>query len=199
MAVDYVESNWTPEVAYAEVAITQILQDARKAHTKRKKDSGDWGTAVHHAVEQFVRGEKIDDLTPDQMKAYEDIKNWIEKEKVKILGSEKNVYSRTHWYGGIFDLLVEWNGKKYIADIKTGGKAGRPYPEAWAQMAAYHIALEEMGEGDGVQGYLIIQATKDGGFDLALSENIKFNKDFFLAALQLFKLKKLSDESLKEV
>jgi hypothetical protein len=76
------------------------------------------------------------------------------------------------------------DGKKYVADIKTGSGI---YNEAFFQMGAYHLMLEEMGYND-IQGYLVINLKKDGKMDLKMAIDLETNQQAFLAALKLYKI-----------
>ena len=45
--------------------------------------------------------------------------NWVRENKITFVESEKRLYSRKNWYAGTCDLLLEKDGRKFIADIKT--------------------------------------------------------------------------------
>ena len=80
-------------------------------------------------------------------------------------------------------MIFDMDGKKYIGDVKT---ASGIYNEAFFQMGAYDLCLEEQGyETD---GYLVINIKKTGGFDLKVAENREINKRAFLSALELYKI-----------
>ena len=118
-------------------------------------------------------------------KAFNNFVNWAEENSVKFLESEKHLWSEKMWTGGIVDLVIEMNGKKYIADIKTSSGI---YNEAFFQMAAYDLMLKEMGEGKDIEGYIVINLKKDGTMDLKMATDMDLNQQAFLSALSLYQI-----------
>ena len=47
--------------------------------------------------------------------------------------------------------------------------------------------LEEMGVDD-IEGYIVINLTKDGTMDMKRADNMAINKQAFLSALELYKI-----------
>jgi hypothetical protein len=189
MATEYIRDNLK-----SMDDLEMVLEEAKNAHRKKKERAGDWGTALHKIIEDFIKdGKEPLNLDDNQGKCFSLFKSWATENNVEFLESEKHVYSKTDWVGGIADIIAVVNGKKMICDIKTGSGI---YPEMWAQMGAYHLCLEDMGEHKDIQGYMIINLKKDAKIDFGVSENMQFNKDFFRAALQLYKLKQIADESI---
>lgn len=128
-----------------------LLEEAKKAHTRKKDDAANKGTDVHGILEEIIKGaiEYTDGYIlaenlgghpeNDQVRHFVE---WAMNNKVKFTASEKRVFSRTHFYAGTLDFLCEIDGKTYVGDIKTSnGVYGRSY---FAQCAAYRLALEEM-------------------------------------------------------
>lgn len=189
MTADYIRNNPLPlEQDGLDGVIgtsNKLIEEARFAHRKKKEKGGDWGTAVHEAIEEWIKTGKEPELEGTQKQAFDNFKNWSEENKVKFIESEKNLYSKEHWIGGIVDLVFEMDGRKYIGDIKTSSAI---YNEAFFQMAAYHLMLEEMGEHQDVEGYIVINLKKDGKIDLKRADNMEVNRQAFLAALQLHKI-----------
>ena len=187
--------------------IRKKIKEAKTAHRIKKEKAGDWGTVVHKKVELWITEDKeykVDEvidlcsnelksyirLTEDEKKyvdiAFNNFKKWSVENKVKFIESEKNLYSKEMWVGGIVDLVFEMDGKKYIGDIKTSSGI---YDEAFFQMGAYHLMLEEMGEGEGIEGYIVINLKKDGKIDMKMADNLKINQEAFKHALGLYKIK----------
>ena len=75
-----------------------LLEKARKAYARKKDKSADIGTAVHKAVEEWIKIEKDPELDEAGMKMFENFKQWALENKVKFLESEKRVYSKKYWY-----------------------------------------------------------------------------------------------------
>ncbi len=168
----------------------KMLCEARVQHVKRKTAAADIGTDVHAEIEKYVKlmiqdqdgqAMAMNSYDNDQVKKFVE---WAVENKLKFLESEKHVYSRENWYGGITDLVFLKDGKKFVADIKTSsGIYGR---EFFFQMAGYQIALEEMGEKD-FFGSTIIRCGKDGSFEVKDSFDLESDKAGFMAALALYR------------
>src|SRR3990167_3670807 len=196
MAVEYVRGNTELKLAPTgdyRLVSEKILEDAKTAHRKKKEKAGDWGTLLHKAIEEYIKNKTMTSLDEKGITAFNHFRAWALENKVEFLESEKHVWSKAEWVGGILDMIAIVNGKKMICDIKTSSGI---YPEMWAQMGAYHLCLEDMGEHEDIQGYMIINLKKTGEIDLGLSENTTFNKDYFRAILQVYKLKQIADESI---
>lgn len=192
---DCLNNNYTKE------QIKEILETKSYAHTKKSDSAKDVGTEAHHWVEMYAKA-KIDgtelpnipeeikpivqpaidwfegraEVTPEPKRTKYN-KNVIEivPQSIKFLKSEQSVFSPSYFYAGTFDLLLEINGKKYIADFKTSsGVYGREY---YYQMAAYHNALRELGWGQDIVGSVIIRSGK-GGNDLEVRVSESYEADF---------------------
>ncbi len=181
MACDYVKTN-LKSIGDLE----GVLKEARTAHRKKKETAGEWGEVVHNVIEQWIKeGTEPQDLDEKQQEVFDKFKKWSTDNNVKFIESEKNVWSEKMLTGGILDLVFEMDGKRYIGDIKTSSGI---YDEAFFQMAAYHLMLLDMGEGDDIHGYIVINLKKDGTMDMKRADNLKINQEAFLHALGLHKI-----------
>ena len=163
-----------------------VVEEAKTAHRKKKEKAGDWGTEVHKAIEQSIKKEKITaELDEKGKEVFDKFLNWAVENKVEFLESEKHVYSKKLWIGGILDLVIKIDGKKYIGDIKTSSGI---YNEAFFQMGAYNLCLEEMKEHKDVEGYIVINLKKDGTIDFKVATDMSLNKKAFKSALELYKI-----------
>lgn len=163
-----------------------IIKEAKVAHRKKKETAGDWGTEVHQAIENWIKKEPEIALHQEhQQEVFDKFKKWAEDNKVEFLESEKHVWNRELWIGGICDLVIKMDGKKYVADIKTSSGI---YNEAFFQMGAYNLCLEEMGEHKDVEGYIVINLKKDGTMDFKIANDMEVNKQAFKSALSLHKI-----------
>lgn len=165
------------------------LQECYGAHNRIKEEAGSAGTDVHTEIEKLVKyaiqfGEGRLIGTNSDNPQVQKFVAWAIENKVRFLESEKMVYSRESWYAGTLDIILEVDGKKYIADIKTSSAI---YPEAYLQMAAYQSALEEMGEHTDIAGSVVINLPKKGGFAVGYNYDYEGNRMAFLAALVLYK------------
>lgn len=185
MACDYIKDKWGTNGLTKE-QLLEVIEEARLAHRKKKEKAGDWGTAVHLAIEEWIKFKKEEpELDEMGLKVFNQFRAWAEENSVKFLESEKHVWSKALWIGGICDLVIEMNGKKYLADIKTSSGI---YQEAFYQMGAYALCLEDMGQGENIEGYLVINLKKDGKMDTKLDDDTVINKDAFRFALGLYKI-----------
>ena len=208
MAVDYISNNFPSfqEMVKNPLALTDLLKSAKVAHRLKKEKAGDWGSVVHKKIEAWIKTGKVYSIAPilkvlekkegkvivlndDEKKVvslvFTKFMNWVKENKVVFLESEKHVWSEKLWIGGILDLVFTMDGKKYIGDIKT---ANAIYNEAFFQMGAYNLCLEEMGEHKEVEGYVVINLKKDGNIDFKKADNMQINREAFLSALSLYKI-----------
>ena len=185
MATDYVRDNLSLNIFSDPVRFEALLKEAKSAHRKKKEKAGDWGTILHKAIEDWVKSGTEPDLKDEQKVVFEKFKDWCKENKVEFIESEKHVWSKDMWVGGICDLVFTMDGKKYIGDIKTSSGI---YNEHFFQMAAYALCLREMGEHEDVEGFVVINLKKNGDIDLKRADNMKLNEEAFLSALKLHKI-----------
>lgn len=197
-AVDYIEKNFpTAEQLFkGEVKMSDVLTKARTAWRLTRDAAGDVGTQVHNAIEEYAKSkinsqpEPILSLTGHSLKMFQRFKQWAEDNKVTFLLSEQKLYSEKHWFAGTMDLLIEIDGRKYIADIKT---AKDIYTSNYIQMAGYHIMLEEHGKCQDLAGYIVINLPKDpkrngnAKFKEKRIRNTAQFKQMFMHCLALYK------------
>lgn len=170
---------------FAYLVTESLLEEARTAHRKKKESAGDWGTNVHKAIEEWIKEGKEPELDIMGITVFQKFIDWVKENKVEFLESEKHVWSKDLWIGGIVDLVIKIDGKKYIGDIKTSSGI---YDEAFFQMGAYNLCLEEMGEHKDVEGYIVINLRKDGKMELKQAVDMETNKQAFKYALGLHKI-----------
>lgn len=189
MACDYIRENANSHFIDGEFnhyeSTEEILDKAKVAHRVKRDKAGNWGTEVHEAIENWIKQGIEPKFEGTQKQVFDNFKNWATENKVEFLESEKHIWSKELWIGGIVDLVFTMDGKKYIGDIKTGSGI---YNEAFFQMGAYHLCLEEMGEAKDVEGYLVINLKKDGKMDMKMAVDIELNQTAFKHALGLYKI-----------
>lgn len=198
MAVDYIKEHRAvlnvkiDGVEYPILTTETLLEEARKAHCKRKKEAGDYGTRTHEEVELIVnRAIKeseglITGHTVGESKPISNFVEWAIQNKVKFLESEKNIYSEQLWIGGIVDLVVEIDGQVWIGDVKTSGSG--IYPENFWQCAGYQLMLNNMNLYPNIAGYLILNLKESGEFIEKRSISNEENKEAFLACLKIYRI-----------
>lgn len=186
MAVDYIEQNFptVEQIMKGEIKLSDIFKEARVAHRKKKESAGDIGTSIHEAVEKYIKEglkESSDELV---QKCLNNFIQFSEENNVKFLESEKNLYSREYWLGGIVDFVCEIEGEVWIGDIKTSSGI---YPENFLQMAGYQIMLEEMGLYKNIKGHIVVNLRKDGNMEVKKNCEVGSHKKAFLSALELYR------------
>ena len=162
-----------------------IHADARVAHAKKRDASGESGSNVHGYAECFFKGLPLPELLTDEAKrGVEAFHKWLDEHHVKVLASERILFSQKYYYAGTCDFVAEVDGKQVIGDFKTGK---RIYDEARLQTAAYQQALEEETTTK-FSARLIVRFDKATG-NFETREYTDFDLDFtaFNAALALHK------------
>lgn len=197
MAADYASANINADTPYTEQELALIFEEAKNAHTKKKEEGATAGTDTHTLVEEYVKlmiadqGGKPLEMNDDETHYWLPIKpfiDWAIKEKITFLSSEEKFYSEKYFVAGTADLLIEKDGKRFVADIKTFKKIWDRVP--MFQCAGYALMAEEMGQPK-FDGYCIINLPKEREFNE--EEDIKWTFDTendtkaFLAALTIYR------------
>lgn len=197
--------------------IEEVLANKDWASKRKSGSAMDIGTQAHAWVEEYakahIRGTAIPPLPEDKelhqilqpfvdwcngRKPVAAKKNSYDKnsvsiapmDHVKFIESEMTTVHKDFHYAGTFDMLIEIDGKKYMADFKTSsGIYGRSY---FAQCAAYAKAWQRMGYDMDIAGSVIIRSGKAGN-DLEVVSSYTFDKDFmyFLSCLGIYKMGEL--------
>ena len=194
MAVDYIDGNLPVRREENILSVDaddfkRILEEARKAHCRKKEEAGQKGTDIHALISEMIKSVigaveyKFEKSENPQIQHFIE---WTQNNKVKFLESEKHLYSKTHFLGGICDGVVEIDGQKWLIDFKTGGT--RVYAEAFFQMGGYEILLSEMGEYKDLTGYIVLGIFKEGTMEEKRSVSNEDNKQAFLNALSLYRI-----------
>lgn len=140
--------------------------------------AGDRGSTVHHLTEQIDQGLQVnllDELGRQQFSLTEwaMLARYVEFRQrfpFTILQSELNLIGLELGEAGTLDRYVDWDGKKYILDIKTSNSI---WPHYWLQLAAYKRLFETISgqQIDGV-GILWLNAkTRTNGTKGAIQGN----------------------------
>lgn len=140
----------------------------RKAVFARRDKAADLGTRAHALVEAYFSGEamrvQLDD--PEGAKVYSCARraiNHIEATCTRVVLSEA-AFTSPMGFGGTLDLVVERNGRLFVADLKTGKGA---HDEVVPQLAAYRWLLGNGTPSEGaknlfVDGGLVFHVPIDG-------------------------------------
>lgn len=140
---------------------TEAYDWLRRAHTRKKDERKDVGSAVHKVIEAHVLGqpmpaELLDD--PELVPFLDHFLRFVEEWQVTFEASEMVVGNEEEGYAGTLDYLLRSPlieqalaayfgcdvpaGSVFCGDTKTGGELDVKgvYPEASLQMAAYRNA-----------------------------------------------------------
>ncbi len=183
-AIKTIEGQIRPGLTYSKESIDSLMKEAKFAHKKKKESAGDVGTAVHKAIEEWIKDKTYPMLDEQGMKMFMHFVDWATKNNVKFLESEKRMYTEKLWVAGTVDAIAEIDGKQYIVDIKTYSGIYDRTP--FLQTAAYMIMAEERGYD--CVGSIIVRLGKDGTFDTHVSMDPETDKLGFISALNLFKV-----------
>jgi len=155
--------DWAVKTAVQAMVEGKTPEEAVVAHTKKRDKAGDLGTAVHKELEDALNTWiEEGEVAYTENDVVNRVLNWMLDEGIKPLKSEMHVYSRTHFYGGIADGVIEKDGKKFILDFKTSGTI---QPKAFLQCAAYSVAVKEMKPDAEVAGVVIVHIPRGKSFD----------------------------------
>ncbi|WP_017614171.1 hypothetical protein [Nocardiopsis salina] len=118
----------------------------RRAHTRKKDERADLGSAVHSLIEAHVLGapvpEEIEN-NPELRPFLTHFHRFVDEFAVTFEASEMVVANYSESYAGTLDYLLRSpyvaGGALLMGDTKTGGELDVKgvYPEAGVQMAAY--------------------------------------------------------------
>lgn len=182
-AVDYIAENCS------EAPTKEQLKAAKGEPTAVMQRAAKWGTRVHHACEKWAKTGELPLPDEDIYKSVVNFTQFIQNNGFRIVEVERNVWSKELWIGGILDLVLEKNGKYYIADIKTSSGI---YDDYFIQMGAYTKCMMELDilteyGVESITGAIIINLKKDGKICWASSEAVEVMEQAFRNTLDLFR------------
>ncbi len=170
---------------------TEILDEAKKAHTRRKEARGLAGGDTHTLLEDIIKNAIefsegfIQRPLIEQPLQIAQFIDWAIERKAKFLVSEQVMYHPDWFVGGTADFVCKIGTQKFVGDFKTQKKIWDRVP--FFQMGAYRGMLESMGE-KGFAGSLIIHIPEEGELDTHYSYDYESDLEGFLAALKLYRL-----------
>lgn len=106
---------------------------------KRREKITGWGTLIHEIIEKILLDKKPR-IQKDIRPSIEAFFDWLNNNKVKVVGTEKRVFSNQNVYAGTLDILAEVNGQLGILDLKTSKDI---WDDHFIQTAAYFNAYNE--------------------------------------------------------
>lgn len=198
--VDWIKNNCALGSVTGYIVTDADLENAKKEHNKRKTDAGDWGTRVHTACEVWCNtGNIVCDA--DILGSVMNFVRFIENNGFRVLATERPVWSKEWWIGGIFDLVLEKDGKVYIADIKTSSGI---YDSHFIQMGAYYKCLVENNWQkdygvDAFTGAIVINIKKDGTMSWCMSEALDAMVESYEGIVSIYRNRAILESVTKAV
>jgi len=158
------------------------------------------GTLAHYLAECELGGVKPDDdylaefsrvdmdLAENSMlKFYE----WLDHHDIEVLGTEVQLVSEKHQYGGTCDIYAAVDGIPTLVDIKTCKAIYGQEDSKWTQLAAYRMLLEESGCVVEDEYILRIGRNESEGFEYARSMKAELHRKRFLICRELYEVTKV--------
>lgn len=130
------------------------MLDPVAAYSAHMEKVSDLGSRLHKFIEFDLKGLEYPDaeLSEEMLPGIASWEAFKSHHQIKMIDSERIVYSQRYRYGGTLDLRIEIDGVTYIADLKTGSVQ----PKAFIQLMAYKTAMKEMGISDGSEKLLVL-------------------------------------------
>jgi len=167
------------------------LDEAVKAHTKKKDEGGEKGKDLHSEVGAYIKrcietngGWALDPGDVPVSPGLAVFIVWACDNHIRFLSSETPIYSKEWFVAGTPDFTFEKDGKRFVGDLKTYKKIWDRIPHF--QCAAYAKMLTE--QGDKFDGTCIVNINKETSeltdqWSMALDEDVRA----FEAALVLYR------------
>ncbi len=165
---------------------------------KIRDQAADIGTLAHFMVECHVKG-----LQPDTSEfsaadidraenGFLGFLEWEDQYKPEYVGSEIQMVSEVHGFGGTADFIARLGNRLVLLDLKTSRGV---YIDHKIQVAAYKYAYEEQ-TGQTIDQVHVLKLDKNtGAFEHVPVPNQEIENCFliFLHCLALYNLKKITD------
>jgi len=120
-----------------------LLDQAYRAHNKKKDTAKDEGIDLHAQIESYIKSKMACglELIPDEK--IKPFVEWCDKFVKRFLFSELCCYSKVLHVGGIADFGYEdMEGNFVLGDIKSAKEA---YYSHWLQVGGYDLQISENG------------------------------------------------------
>ncbi len=191
--------NWAANQAVDAIERGESPEDARKAHLKIRDKAGDKGKEVHGQLEEslnrWIESGSMQ-LTIDPI--VNAVLEWMRSEGYTPIRTEVAVYNLDLWYGGIFDAVVEKEGKRYILDFKTSGSVQTKF---FYQCGAYSLAIKDMKKEAEIGGAIIVHIPRGVSFkpdtNVIIRYDVEALEQAFASILNVYKLDLELNKTLK--
>tara|TARA_R100000406_G_scaffold72872_1_gene53197 strand:+ start:46 stop:807 length:762 start_codon:yes stop_codon:yes gene_type:complete len=176
--------------------IETIILNA-KTNAKKQGDSIlNIGSMVHKFCEMWLKGEKFTEPSDPVVKAcFDKFKKFWKKHKLKLVESEKILYSERGYCGTLDLVAIDPKGNLWLIDIKTSKGI---FINMVHQVHGYKLAYEEQ-TGKKINKMYIVRLPKDNGdFE---ARHILYKKEHlkaFLGLLSCHKSELLFNEQVRK-
>ena len=176
--------------------IETIILNA-KTNAKKQGDSIlNIGSMVHKFCEMWLKGEKFTEPSDPVVKAcFDKFKKFWKKHKLKLVESEKILYSERGYCGTLDLVAIDPKGNLWLIDIKTSKGI---FINMVHQVHGYKLAYEEQ-TGKKINKMYIVRLHKDNGdFE---ARHILYKKEHlkaFLGLLSCHKSELLFNEQVRK-
>lgn len=182
-AIGITRDYWLEATKAGRTDFQVIHKESWTAHKRITKEAANIGTNVHEYAEAFFKKQTLPELKTDQAKrGVEAFHKWLDAHNVKILASERRIYSKLHHFAGTCDFVAEIDGVRGVGDIKTSSGI---YPEMRLQTAAYQHALQEEKDTKFEVRWIVRFDKKTGEFEAKPFYDFDLDFQGFEAALRL--------------
>lgn len=166
--------------------VLQPLQDFRFVDDATLRAAASFGTAVHRVCELYDQDDLVMDSVDRPLVPY--LEAWcrfLSETRAKVLQVEQRYHHRSLGYAGTLDRLLEIDGARVLADIKS---VSRLSAVVGVQLAAYATLLENNTEHKEVKR-AAVQLCPDGTYRLRFYEE-SMDWPTFLSLLTLHNWRK---------
>lgn len=203
LAGDHVIKNLTPGKALDELEIKNLVEDMKRLYKTGGGQAADIGTMTHDWIERYYRGENPPEPINEQLRnTTRAFLKFADEHQIEIVESERLIYSVQNRFAGRVDMICKIDGKLAIIDWKTSKTIS---PENFLQLGGYDIGYSEeqlfnvssVEDFKPVELHIIVQCSKLGEMNMAISDKVSRNRQGFMHALGLTRTLKSIEEDLK--
>lgn len=179
----YIASNLPKHENIDRDMVIDLIDEAKKEYRKKSETAAALGTRYHNLIDAFIKTGEVPTLDKEVETGFEAFLDFWCNNKIKVIHSERVVFSDKFKFSGTCDVLAEVNGILSIVDWKSGKYYAA---EHGAQLAAYKLALEEEGFGPIEQRFVVRIDSKTGEFEVHKLPHYELDRKCFLGCIQIY-------------
>ena len=184
---EHIFDNWNVEKKYTEAEKLIIAKEGSRKHSEYMQQKATSGTAVHKFAEEFVNG--LNPVIPKEEQARNGVvafQKWWNETNIKVVKTERIVYSRRYDVIGTCDVDAKIKGKFCVVDYKTSSVYKKAkfwereeYPDGFVknengELVKYPVWNETKLQVAAYRGFLQEETGEEYGDSLV----VRFDKDF---------------------